>query len=212
MTMILRSSSLHFLTMLVMSSALFSEEAVPWLLVLDDVRDNAGVLRQRKKKSPQGVDELMICGKRERWQSQERKWTTGTYANCNHNDLFYFTCCKYPFISQIQVCESVFLDSVRGSYKHSKIDFTFNNVKENRLSVWRSQCFNTSWRFASCRPKAELGSFSAAKFTVWKWRQNRDEHCISLEGRRLLGILQLNCSQTLIILNTQCCSIFTSGY
>ena len=68
MTIMLRSSSLHFLIILVMSAALSSEGTGPWLLLLDDVLDDATssrwdseVWQQRKKKSPQGVEELMIC-------------------------------------------------------------------------------------------------------------------------------------------------------
>lgn len=65
MTIMLRSNSLHFLTMLVMLEALSS--VMPWLL-LDEVLDDAtstrwdsGVRQPRNKKSPQGVEELMIC-------------------------------------------------------------------------------------------------------------------------------------------------------
>lgn len=62
MTMMLRSSSLHFLMMLLMSDT--------GLLLLDDILDDVTSTRldsegrqPRKKKSPQGVEELMIYRK-----------------------------------------------------------------------------------------------------------------------------------------------------
>lgn len=67
MTIMLRSSSLHVFTMLVMSETLSSVGTQLWLLLPNDVLDDATstrwdseVRQLRKKKSPQGVEELMI--------------------------------------------------------------------------------------------------------------------------------------------------------
>lgn len=71
----LRSSSLHFFTMLVMSQTLSSAGEQLLLLLPDDVVDDATstrwdseVQQLRKKKSPQGVEELMIyTDRKKRW-------------------------------------------------------------------------------------------------------------------------------------------------